>query len=896
MNILSNFLIMTGTLTNRVENATQEIEQTASIYQQVKCSDANTMVDTGCGHVPSLRKVLKDLGGYTYKGEWVANTKYQAKDQVQHDRIVWLCLSAHTSGDTFLNDVNSGFWSVWQAIATSAETSYLTIDDAISSNLDQINRIHIIERGNAPFEKIESDKAVSYPALTKFQDGSGQWWCIADEQAAQIEWFGAKGDVDGAEGTNDLEAFQAACEWMHIKAGVTPQPYSGHPKVGRVLELGAKSYGVCVTEAQFDTGMKSAIPLPSKCGIRGQGMEQTQIIALNGHSGHIIANRTFGRSSKDEKMYVQHLSIYGRRWEYTHSDENHDKSDIGRGKYAGDGIRFEWGGSGFENVDNWSGIYGVKVSNAKAYGLYISGRGECNITECYFGQSLIGVYAHLVDSVFTRVNAGGNRFTGFQVMGTACRFISCKSFYNGVEGESDYTKCCNWHIYGNSWAKGTNAFLACESQESRGSGFVIEGGTNSFTECIAGDPAREALAGGALPSVISHYHLTGATGGWDATSASYNMFTNCKAYPALTRNYSDPNHTPVKSPASAVYMDTLVKGCAGDIYLYPQTEYPEFAVMGVGALSGNNKYLRVGNQPLIGNEVYKTPYVYMQPADKGINVTINNHANPYDVVAYKAKMTSSEGAVERIFITSGDSIFIDKLTNGVEYSVQISTVSIIGQSEFTAAQLITPSAERYYYISDGSSKTGWITNKRMVNLDLSKNVLEFRVRNFDIPNNMGYKQFTLFEQKAGSSIELRISVTGKFNLRIELGGKADSGSGGGAHVVNMGIGKEFNDNDWKIIIGNGMVLMISNGIEYGRSFYSQIGPERSTTQGLQIGYTDDSHVNFIPYTGGIGNLKVNGVFLPLDDHTSSVQQAVLGDTSVKATAYNYNVGLWQKIV
>ena len=108
---------MTESLTSRVSKATQQIEDAGKVYSEVKCADSNTMVETGCGQVPSLRKVLKDLGGYKYRGVWAADTKYEAKDQVKDsDGAIWLCIENHTSDVKFDVDAQAGKWIAFQVI------------------------------------------------------------------------------------------------------------------------------------------------------------------------------------------------------------------------------------------------------------------------------------------------------------------------------------------------------------------------------------------------------------------------------------------------------------------------------------------------------------------------------------------------------------------------------------------------------------------------------------------------------------------------------------------------------------------------------------------------------------------------------------------------------------
>lgn len=132
---------MTESLTSRVEKATRQIESAAKVYTEVKCAGSNVMVDTGCGLVPSLRKVLNDLAGYQFRGEWSASTQYESKDQVKiSDGSIWLCLSDHLAGSDFQADVASGHWVVWQAVVDSSSIGYQVAEMERQSNQDTLGR------------------------------------------------------------------------------------------------------------------------------------------------------------------------------------------------------------------------------------------------------------------------------------------------------------------------------------------------------------------------------------------------------------------------------------------------------------------------------------------------------------------------------------------------------------------------------------------------------------------------------------------------------------------------------------------------------------------------------------------------------------------------------------
>lgn len=214
---------MTKSLTTRVETATRQITSAGKVFSDVKCADKHTMIDTGCGDVPSLRKMLGDLeytgkagvdtilenlGSVVYRGNWSPRTDYKERDLIKDDdHVVWFCLSDHQSSAEFDTDVGSGRWVPWQniyAYETKRQITCSTIEEAKAIIYKFVHRVIITDRADAPFEQIDADRAATYPESAKFQDAGGQWWGISTAHGRlQLRWFGAVGDGY----TDDKQAF-----------------------------------------------------------------------------------------------------------------------------------------------------------------------------------------------------------------------------------------------------------------------------------------------------------------------------------------------------------------------------------------------------------------------------------------------------------------------------------------------------------------------------------------------------------------------------------------------------------------------------------------------------------------------------------------------------------------
>lgn len=540
---------------------------------------------------------------------------------------------------------------------------------------------------------IGSASYIAVNSKPKIPEGShmtsnGVWLELLYGTLLTPEMFGAVGDAV----TNDIQAFRDATKWMNDKMLETHlDKWPHYAEQGFTLTLGNARYGLMNSESDFDSGSEAAILLPPKCGIVGQGRGASSFVMLNGSAGHCIANRNFkNRYNKDDIFTLRSFSIYGRRWSYWLSDA----------KYNGDGIHFRWAYGNMTQVDNFTVIDNVFVEFVKGTALYVSGRGECIISNSFFGHSLIGIYASLYDSQFSNVNAGGNRLTGIVSKGSSTRWLGCKSFYNGVDGKTSASKSANWYLDSDGWVTGSQTYIGCESQESRGCGWVISSGLNILSSCTSADPARSAIASGTLPNVISHYYIVG--GGLDSANA-YNTFTNCVAYPALTKSYSNRSTKPIYSPSSAVHIGRNVRGLVGNVITYPTCIYKK------GVISCDydepttlNPNFTVDSESTANITLHNAPTFEITQVPDGFGIVITqgesvNRLSPYYVVTL-----SADGVPEWEVLLKDlgqDQTITDEgyygsgvpLNPNKEYTIKVAVGSNTGHGHFSAEQKHTPS-------------------------------------------------------------------------------------------------------------------------------------------------------------------------------------------------------------
>lgn len=397
----------------------------------------------------------------------------------------------------------------------------------------------------------------------------------------------------GLWGTDDTAAIRAAlaAAAMNIGGGI-PGSASAATKnrnYGKAVRLrSGGNYLVRNTAADFAAGRWAALEIPRRCALvgSGPGPRQTIINVAPDNYGHGIANQT--QLAYDDFTTLANLSIFGSKGLTAPN--------------SGDGIHFEFAFNGYDETDQFCNIWNVDVRQFPQSGTYLNGRGEGvfsnirSIDNSLYGFNITG----FMDSTFVACNAGGNSKTGFRISRTpSSRFVGCKSYYNGSTGGTDYADCAGWYIYSDDTKNSVAQYIGCESQESRGSSFVLDGaGRVLLDACMAGDPGRAPIGSGTRPNVCSGFHLR--TG---LVSAFHNTFSNCRVGPSVAlysaNNWGYGTH--------AVYLEAGVNANHGDIWTDPTIMYSSSlnvspgsysSVGGPGATSGLNTLLRVNGVAL----------------------------------------------------------------------------------------------------------------------------------------------------------------------------------------------------------------------------------------------------------------------------------------------------------
>lgn len=309
-------------------------------------------------------------------------------------------------------------------------------------------------------------------------------------------------------GTDDTQAIQSALnaaatkmlDVQQLGQGSDPVSWGGIAAGGIVRLRGGTGYIIKNTQAEYDSGKKAALLIPRHCGLIGAGMGQTCIYVAPGNVGYGIANwgTKFPALAGDERITMGNFSIFGMRGL--------------QGSQCLDLIYFSTSQGNYTNVDNYSFFFNMQIYQSRARGFFINGRGECQLLSIWvLNCEQEGFYFDgIQDTRIIGCNAGGNGYAGMYVKKAAsCSFDTCKSFYNGANGGTDVKKTCNWYVGdGSQYRIGSVIYSNCESQESRGSGWYIEGGINQFSGCLSSDPKR--FGGSPWPAVCAGIHIAAA--------------------------------------------------------------------------------------------------------------------------------------------------------------------------------------------------------------------------------------------------------------------------------------------------------------------------------------------------------------------------------------------------
>lgn len=493
-------------------------------------------------------------------------------------------------------------------------------------------------------------------------------------------------------GTDDTAAIQAAFDAAEIiMLSVAPTTNNGTGNgipTGGAVVLRQGGYIVKNTQARIDAGKPAAICVPRRCGLYGQGQGSTAIYTAPGNIGHSIANKFAAtvpaNTAADEKITLADFSLYGLR-------------DI-QGAQALNGIHLALSMGGYSEVDAYCQMSNINVHGSRGNGIYLKGRGENFFTNinvnfaCAHGWDI----QTMQDARWLNCNAGGNYYAGFHIYDApSCSFVNCKSYYNGSNGGVDPELTCNWYISdaNHSYNKGTSMFTACEAQESRGSGWVIDGGLCQFSNCLSSDPKRfgsapfpDVCAGlhmrkNASNNVFDSFYIRAALGlDWGGSTENHNggMY-------ALYIEYNNSSNNKLKGP----------RGNKGHIYTLEPSVYSVSKLGGPGVTNKLNCGLYVDGDPLPGS-LPSAPTinrgVSWDNTTAAFNFTLPTDMGGRSIRRYQVeyKTGGGEWIIQKgATIVSNTLAKVSGLTLGTTYSVRVAAINVFGLGDYSAEYTYT---------------------------------------------------------------------------------------------------------------------------------------------------------------------------------------------------------------
>jgi hypothetical protein len=679
-----------------------------------------------------------------------------------------------------------------------------------------------------------------------------------------VHQYGAKGDVVNGVGTNDVWAIRAAL--AQAKANALLQTVTTWDTMsGGVVTLGARNYGVLITQQDIDSGIDCALPVTRRTGLKGAGRNVTYISCLNGFRGVVVANERHIAKGFDDFLEIGGFQILGR---FYHGIDCKPTIGLRINCSSGTGIR----------TDNFSRFYDIYVLNTSTIGVYGSGRGEMawdNIqsSNCPVGWELDS----LVDSYFTRCNSGGNWYAGFKLYKMASsKFDNCKSYYNGSSGTTQRDSC-NWLVDGDSWVSGQIVFSNCEAQESHGSGWVILCGGNMFVNCTSADPRRSSIGNSNIRPDNSVCWYLGKSNYWVQSKAMNNHFQNCIATPNLTINYSDLDQKSYMGDG-ALYIESTCAQNTGNIVIAPRVKVNNYLVGGKG--SSENPLLNIMGEALKDATLPSPSIIFYKNELKGLRIYGNQIAERnHKVTDYKVELNLGAGVLTN-WIDPKVAPYITGMVEGQTYEIVTSPVSLIGQGSANT-QSITREITRYV-CNLPTNPHGWFAcNKPLINLESP--VIEFSFTVGDRLNISSDLQ-SMFYQGNDSTPEIFVSLLGEYNFRIGIGGSVIDG---------LGVGKPMRNRKFNIKVYTVGLEVYSDGILEGASNNYVRGNVRANNSKMYVGKVHPTHTSTKTLAGTILDISSGGTTIIFDNpETGGVQSTVEGDLTLNATSTNIVTDNW----
>lgn len=726
---------------------------------------------------------------------------------------------------------------------------------------------HIGDCGGAQYSIVDFEgipKGTIIDEMGNFSLGNGLYAILQPKEAGvfDVHQYGAKGDIVDGKGTNDLPAFRAAL--AQAKAFAQLQTVTDwQTMTGGVVKMGAKNYGLLVTNDDVAAGMDCALPVAERTGLIGQGRNLTMLHCLDGFAAvPVVANERHIAKGADAFMEIGNFHVMGR---YYH----------GINVEASYGLKINVNMGGYQRTDNFSRIYNIHISNVKGIGVYGSGRGEQAWDNIQASNCARGVvFSQLVDSYITRVNAGGCWYAGIEVYKCAStKFTNCKSYFNGSSA-TGLMDSCNWLIYGDSWVSGRATFSQCESQESHGAGWVILNGGNLFVNCVSADPKRASVGPSNERPAHSVCWYLGSWISWEQSMAMDNHFENCIATPNLTTNFGGLNSKSYLGDG-AVYIESRSRDNTGSIKIAPRVYCDEVLVGGKGV--GDNPLLEImgeslkdGTPPSAADVFYKNELagvrVYGNPAQE------RNHA----VTDYLVLINGQQ----KTWIDPKVSSLLKGLSNNTEYTLETTPYSIVGPGQ-SSEQLFTRKLTRM--AATNSEGMGFDCDRPLIDLDQGTIRFSFTV---GARNDTTLQLQGLVHQGDGTTTEFYISLYREYNLRINVGGNI---------IEGLGAGKKFENATFDVIIYPVGIEIYSNGILYSAKDGFIRGPIRAEPSGNVTKFcqahpqpVSEGTVDFKGQMLGFSSDRATIIF----DNDSGPQSVVSGELDTQVTEVGDFIGAW----